>query len=75
MRPLPIVLLSLGAGAMSIHDHMKEQGEAIKDDKKKTEALVATSERAQGDLKCIIGEAVDDLARLSVEYVGLLLTG
>ena len=59
---------------VSIDDNMKRQWEAAKDEKEKTEALVATSKRALDDL----GHAMDrtnELARLLGEYADLSLAG
>lgn len=59
----------------SIDDHVKRQWEAAKDEKEKTAALVATSERALSDLNRVTHDAMDELARWAAEYAGLSLAG
>ena len=59
----------------SIDDSIKKQWEAAKDEKEKTAALVATSERALGDLNRVTHDAMDELAGWAAEYAGLSLAG
>ena len=60
---------------LSVDDNMKKQWEAAKDEKERTEVLLATSKSALGDLSHIIDEAMDELARLAEEYASLSLSG
>ena len=60
---------------LSVDDNMKKLWEAAKDEKERTEVLLATSKRALGDLGIIIDEAMDELARLAEEYASLSLSG
>ena len=69
---------------LSVDDNMKKQWEAAKDEKQweaakdekeRTEVLLATSKSALGDLSHIIGESMDELARLTEEYASLSLPG
>ena len=60
---------------VSVDDKMKKQWDAAKDEKEKTEALVATSTAALGDFSDAMDEAMDELARLAEEYAGLSLSG
>jgi hypothetical protein len=60
---------------VSVDDNMKKQWEAAKDEKEKTEALVATSKSALDDLSYAMDEAMDELARLAEEYACLSLSG
>jgi hypothetical protein len=60
---------------VSVDDDMKKQWEAAKDEKERTDALVATSETALEDLSNIIDEAMGELARLAEEYARLSLSG
>ena len=59
---------------LSVDDNTRTQWEAAKDEER-TEALLATSKRALGDLSQIIDEAMDELARLAEEYASLSLSG
>ena len=59
----------------SIDDNVKRQWEAAKDEKEKIAALVATSERALGDLNRVTCDAMDKLAGWAAEYAGLSLAG
>ena len=60
---------------LSVDDDTRRQWEAAKDEKERTEALIATSRGALGDLSRIIDEAMDELARLAEEYASLSLSG
>ena len=60
---------------LSVDDNMKKLWEAAKDEKERTEVLLATSKRALGDLSSIIDEAMDELAQLAEEYASLSLSG
>ena len=60
---------------MAVDDNMRKQGEAAKDEKERTEALVATTKSALEDLSHIVDDAVDDLAQLGEEYAHLSLSG
>ena len=60
---------------LSVDDNTRRQWETAKDEKERTEALLATSKRALGDLGHIIDEAMDELARLAEEYASLSLSG
>ena len=60
---------------LSVDDSMKKQWEAAKDEKERTEALLAMSKIALGDLNHIVDEAVVSLVRLAEEYVSLSLSG
>ncbi len=60
---------------LSVDDKMRRQWEAAKNEKERTEALVATSKSAMEDLSRIIDEAIDELARLGEEYARLSLSG
>ena len=59
---------------LSVDDKMRRQWEAAKNEKERTEALVATSKHAMEDLSRIIDEAIDELARLGEEYASLSLS-
>ena len=59
---------------LSVDVNMKKQWEAAKDGKERTEALLATSKSAVGELSNIIDEAMDELARLAEEYASLSLS-
>ena len=50
---------------------MKEQWEAAKSEQEKTDVLAKASKKALSDLGCIIGDAMDDLARLAYDYARL----
>ena len=60
---------------LSVDDNTRRQWEAAKDEKERTEALLATSRGALGDLSHIIDEAMDELARSAEEYASLSLSG
>ena len=60
---------------LSVDDNMKRQWEATRDEKERTDALLATSNSALEDLGRIIDEAMDELARLTEEYARLTLSG
>ena len=60
---------------LSVDDNARRQWEAAKDEKERTEALLATSTGALGDLSNIIDAAMDELARLAEEYASLSLSG
>ena len=59
----------------TVDDDMKMKWEAAKDEKEKTEVLVAESERKLGRLNHTMDEGVDELVRLAEEYAGLSLSG
>ena len=56
------------------HD-MKRKWEAAKDEKEKTEALVAASERTLGALSCTMDTSMDELVRLAGVFGRLSLSG
>ena len=60
---------------LSVDGKMRRRWEAAKNEKERTEALVATSKSAMEDLSRIIDEAIDELARLGEEYASLSLSG
>jgi hypothetical protein len=60
---------------MSVDDNMRRKWEAAKDEKERTEALVATSKSALEDLMCIIDKSMVELARSTEEYARLSLSG
>ncbi len=60
---------------LSVDDSMRRQWKAAQNKKERTQALIATSESALGDLSGIIDEAMDELARLAEEYARLSLSG
>ncbi len=59
----------------TVDNGMKKKWQAAKDEKEKTEALVAASERTLGRLSSTIDEGMDELERLAEEYAGLSLSG
>lgn len=58
-----------------VDDNMKKKWETAKDEKEKSNALVAASTTALDDLGRIIDEGMDALAELAAEYAGLSLSG
>ena len=60
---------------LSVDNDIRKQWEAAKDEKERTEALLATSKSALGDLSHTTDEAMDELARLAEEYASLSLSG
>ena len=60
---------------MSVDDDRRKQWEAAKDEKERTDALLATSRSALDDLHRSIDEAMDELARLAEAYARLSLAG
>ncbi len=60
---------------LSVDDDMRKRWEEAKDEKERTEALLATSKSAVEDLSRIIDDAMDDLAGLAEEYANLSLSG
>jgi len=62
-------------GQVSVDDNMRKQWEAAKNDKERTDALLATSRSALDDLRRSIDEAMDELARLAGAYACLSLSG
>jgi len=62
-------------GQVSVDDNMRRQWEAAKNDKERTDALLATSRSALDDLRRRIDKAMDELARLAEAYALLSLSG
>ena len=60
---------------MTVDDDMKSKWEAAKDEKEKTAALVATSERTLDVLTHTIDEGMNELVRSADEYAALSLSG
>ena len=60
---------------MSVDDNMKRLWEAAKDEKEKTEALVAKCKGALDDLSHVMDKAMDELVQLATEYSRLSLSG
>ena len=60
---------------LSVDDNIKKQWEAAKNEKERTEVILATSKSALGDLGHIIDEAMEELARLAEEFASLSLSG
>ena len=60
---------------MSVDDDRRKQWEAAKDEKERTDALLATSRSALDGLHRSIDEAMAELARLAEAYAGLSLSG
>ena len=60
---------------LSVDDNMRKQWEAAKDEKERTEALLATSKIALEDLSHTVDEAMIELVRLAEEYMSLSLSG
>ena len=60
---------------VSVDDDIKKKWEAAKDEKERTEALVATCNGALEDLGRIMDDAMDELALLAAEYARLSLSG
>jgi chromosome segregation ATPase len=60
---------------MSVDDNMRKQWEVAKDEKERTDALLATSRSALDDLRRSIDDAMDELARLAETYACLSLSG
>src|SRR5258706_16412654 len=60
---------------VTVDEEMKTQWEAAKDEKEKTEALVAGSQRTLDSLSSTIEASMDALVRLQEEYAGLSLSG
>src|SRR5258706_4144183 len=60
---------------LSIDYGARKRWEAAKDDKERTEALIATSRKALEDLGRVIDDAMYDLAGLAEEYAKLALSG
>jgi len=60
---------------VTVDDEMKTKWEAAKDEKEKTEALVAGSQRKLDDLRSTIEASMDALVRLQEEFGRLSLSG
>jgi len=60
---------------VTVDDDMKKMWEAAKDEKEKTEALVAESERTLSELSYSMDTGMDELVRLADEYGRLSLSG
>ena len=60
---------------VSVGDNMRKQWETAKHEKKRVDALLATSKSALQDLRRIIDEAMEGLAQLVEEYAHLSLSG
>jgi len=60
---------------VSVDDDMRRQWEAAKDEKERTDALLATTRFALEDLRHSIDAAMDELARLAEAYACLSLSG
>ena len=59
----------------AVDDDMKKKWEAAKDEKEKTEALIATSKCILGSLGYAMDEGMDELVQLAEEYASLSLSG
>ena len=60
---------------LSVDDNVKKQWEDAKDEKERTEALLATSKGALGDLSHLMDDGIDELVLLAIEYASLSLSG
>ncbi len=60
---------------VTVDEDMKKKWEAAKDEKEKTEALVAESERTLSGLSYSMDTGMDELVRLADEYGRLSLSG
>ena len=58
---------------MIVDNGIKKKWEAAKEEKEKTEALVAASKRTLGVLSCTVDTGMDELVRLESEFCRLSL--